>query len=346
MDLSGVSCNAPSACTAVGAFLDGRDRERALIERWNGRRWRSQQAARRSNWKDVGLAGVTCIARTDCVAVGAATGDHGCGVPVVEVWHGRQWSLQATPRAAPCVVRQFGEALAVSSSLTRVSCASPTSCAAVGEINIAAASADSSGVEDPLVERWTGRGWWIQPSRFSFGPLTGISCPTQTVCVAAGDGELGIWSAGVWSVTDRVAAFDDVSCSGVTACTAVGVDIGPGNHSRLLADHWDGRVWAGQRPTPPQIGIDPRFTGISCPAPGECTAVGEVSASEFSHDAFAERWTGSSWRPELVARPAHARSMALLGVSCTTTSCLAVGTLGTGSHRLPLVERGPSVSPL
>ncbi len=346
MDLSGVSCTAPSACTAVGAFLDRRHRERALIERWNGRRWRSQKAARRSNWKDIGLAGVTCIARTDCVAVGAATRDDGCGVAVVEAWHGRQWSLQATPRAAPCLVRQFGEVLPVSASLTRVSCASRTSCMAVGAINIAAASSGSSGVDDPLVERSRGRGWWIQSSRFSFGPLTGVSCPTRDFCAAAGDGEFGIWSGGVWSGLDRVAAFDDVSCSAVTACTAVGADIGPGNHSRLLADHWNGHVWEGQRPTPPLIGIDPRFTGISCPASGECTAVGEVSAFAFSHDAFAERWTGSSWRPELVARPAHARSIEMLGVSCTTTSCLAVGTLDTGSQRLPLVERGPSIRPL
>ncbi len=345
-NLAGVSCSARSTCTAVGGFQDRRHRGRALIARWNGSRWQLERSARRPSWTDMALAGVSCGSGTDCVAVGAAAGIHGCSVPVLERWNGHVWSLQREPRAAPCTVRELGQVLPVSAGLGGVSCSSTTACTAVGEVDIAAASPSSSGMDSPLVERLTGRGWRIKSSPFPYGPLTGVSCPTLMLCAMAGDGEIGRWSPGAgpgaWSVSTVNASFEDVSCASGTACTVIGTDVAPDGGSRSLAERWDGVGWSPQRPPRPRLGADPTLTGISCPSATTCVAVGNVTVLRpfpLSDMPFADRWTGGQWSTDAVRRPRRATAADLYAVSCISpASCIVVGGLDIGSRRLPLAE--------
>src|SRR5262249_26273136 len=66
-----------------------------------------------------------------------------------------------------------------------------------------------------------------------------------------------------------------------------------------------------------------------------CEAVGGSDAG-----VFAERWNGTHWRLQAVPAPRGSQFAVLLGVSCATSSCEAVGgyTNGSGAF-VPLGER-------
>ena len=75
--LSGVSCSATSACTAVGWYDNATEKgDRALVERYNGTSWQLQEspspvgkpAPEESHWE---LTAVSCPTSSSCVAVGS-----------------------------------------------------------------------------------------------------------------------------------------------------------------------------------------------------------------------------------------------------------------------------------
>jgi hypothetical protein len=128
--LNSVSCTGRS-CTAVGTLGYGQ-----LVERYNGHKWSIQKTP--SGAADAGLNGVSCVSRTDCVAVGGLTGQS--AQTLAERWNGSSWSIERTPT------------LAGGSLLNGVSCVSARGCLAVGEHN-----------RTPLIEHWNGTAWSIQP---------------------------------------------------------------------------------------------------------------------------------------------------------------------------------------
>ena len=70
IDVSGVSCTSSTACTTVGKYADRNGTERALAERWDGRRWSVQTVVPPVGQTYSGLTAVACTARTGCTAVG------------------------------------------------------------------------------------------------------------------------------------------------------------------------------------------------------------------------------------------------------------------------------------
>ena len=129
-----MSCPSPSFCTAVGIY----NVSRALIERWNGKRWSVQPTPNMVGaTTSPPLVGVSCSSASACVAVGSYSGS---GPKLVERWNGTRWSVQPTrtPRAAAYT------------KLTGVSCFSPSTCTAVGSY------VHTAGPTVGLVERWNG----------------------------------------------------------------------------------------------------------------------------------------------------------------------------------------------
>lgn len=124
--LSGVSCSASNACTAVGTYntLSGTG---MVAERWTTR-WTLQTAARPAGASDAGAAAVACSSATHCSAVGWAI-TAGSGWSMAQIWNGASWSVETTPNAPG----------ALGSSLAGIWCGSSTLCAAAGE------SIDSGG---------------------------------------------------------------------------------------------------------------------------------------------------------------------------------------------------------
>src|SRR5262249_57016256 len=96
-------------------------------------------------------------------------------LPLAEHGDGTRWAIQPTPLPAGSPQAQ----------LSAVSCASATSCTAVGFYYV-----DAGGNSGPLAEHWNGARWAIQhvplPALASGGTLRGVSCPTTSDCTAAG----------------------------------------------------------------------------------------------------------------------------------------------------------------
>lgn len=213
-ELSSVSCSGPDACIAVGSYFF-RQSMRAfsgtIAEQWDGTAWSADTVP-------ASFPGgqVSCVSATDCTAgagggsshwdgsawsavvpgsnlpaatinglscpsAGACQAVGGSSVPseddwafgtFAESWDGMDWSQQATPDPG-----------GGSNVLNAISCSSPTSCTAVGDL--IDASVDFP-IEVPLVETWDGTRWSAQPSPGPFGTLFGVSCTAGTACVAVG----------------------------------------------------------------------------------------------------------------------------------------------------------------
>jgi hypothetical protein len=91
-------------------------------------------------------------------------------VTLAERWNGTKWEIQHTPN--PDNQRGF----------TGVSCASASTCTAVGIVD----------ANRTLAERWNGTRWTVQrvplpaTGHAVGGALNGVSCPTSNECTSVG----------------------------------------------------------------------------------------------------------------------------------------------------------------
>ena len=104
--LSGVSCFAANACTAVGAYYDSTvggnpPPDLALVEGWNGSGWTIQPTPSVGQGFKSALSGVSCAATTTCTAVGYDYYNQGpYNAPLVEQSITSGWVIQSAPSAA------------------------------------------------------------------------------------------------------------------------------------------------------------------------------------------------------------------------------------------------------
>jgi hypothetical protein len=161
------------------------------------------------------------------------------------------------------------------------------------------------------------------------GSLEGISCPRSNVCFAVGSLH-ELWDGTSWSIQPDPAhgILIDVSCSGLLACTAVGLRSENGT-LMTHAERWDGTGWHVQS-TPNPAGSDNSLLyGVSCPLKHTCTAVGQSTTPAHVTSPLLERWFGrvNAWGPQAVPQPEGAESVGLGDVSCPSGSrvCVVVG---------------------
>ena len=266
---------------------------------------------------------------------------------VAERWDGTGWQIVPSPNPPG----------ATWSQLNGVSCPRPNVCFAVGYWRTDPTNVPNGfGIPRPLIERWDGTSWSIQPSPdVPGGSLDAVSCSGLLACTAVGSvsGALSRplaerWDGTGWHVqsTPTPSSADpqensllDVSCPRRRTCTAVGSSItfgtsppnvGPIDRSPLV-ERWFGRVdsWGLEAAKPD--GFDSGFSGVSCPDGRVCFAVGYLMPSSLSIATLAERRVGStSWSvmptPNPPQPPPNQASAQLLGVSCPgRRACHAVG---------------------
>jgi hypothetical protein len=225
-------------------------------------------------------------------------------------------------------------------SLLGVDCSSANSCFAVGVVDTGTANPLSDA---PIIEHWDGTSWQIMPAPNQYGELHGISCPRSVFCFAVGStsgtlpGRIERWDGTSWSIEPGTpdtptGSLEDVSCSGVLACTAVGTVgtgtfPGPSPNTRTLAERWDATGWHVQS-TPNPTGPDRNeLDRVSCPVRRTCTAVGESLTGNVASP-LVERWFGRINAWEQQAAPTG--SVGLGGVSCPNgPECVVVGSSGT-----------------
>ena len=275
-EMVAVSCPRATYCVAVGSTGDGL---KTLAEQWNGRRW----AVQASGTGGVGwLTGVSCISPSVCEAVGFS----GFNGVLAERWNGARWKVQHT--ASP----------AGNSGLAGVSCPSAADCTAVGYTGTGGGT---------FAEQWNGRSWAVtatrSPSGFSF--LYGVSCSAASACTATGYYETGggnnktlaeRWNGRRWALqptprstlTGTAVDLAAVSCPSSSDCIATGYHWTAAGQ-RVLAEQWNGRVWAIQRTADPKGTFSSQLNAVSCPSASYCMAVGSYDIS-FGKKTLAELW--------------------------------------------------------
>ena len=182
--------------------------------------------------------------------------------------------------------------------------------------------------------------------------LSSVSCPSAGDCVAVGTYACCRWkalrvqeTAGVWGQGMQMwlpenakpshdVTVDSVSCASGGNCAAVGhyIDTSGSEEGVLFVE--DSGKWAhgveaavpANAATAPEVDL----TSVSCPAAGDCTAVGEYldSSQHFQGLLLSER--SGTWAPGVEARlPANASGFPLVmlsSLSCGSVgNCTAVG---------------------
>jgi hypothetical protein len=250
--LSGVSCTAARACTAVG-YAGSASQATMLAERWNGTSWEIQATPTPAGGTDATLSAVSCTTATGCTAVGNYfISSIGQTVPFAERSNGAKWVVQTTPDLGHMSAGLF----------TAVSCVSARACIGSGGVDY------GGGVTIPLTERWNGTSWAVIQSRPESGAvLYGVSCTSETTCTAVGiydvfsvSGQVATiaerWDGTSWSIQPTAdptgstyPTLYGVSCMSAKTCTAVGSYNDSTGQAVTLAERWDGTSWVIQ-PTP------------------------------------------------------------------------------------------------
>jgi hypothetical protein len=324
------------AVAAVAAFLACAGQAVAATPSWNVQTAPApvQQAS---------FASVSCPSTSWCAAVGESGGSGSPVTPLAESWGGSAWTIADTP-----IPTGAGEA-----RLQGVSCTSPTACLAVGSMTLA------SGAIQALAERWDGSTWVVEnpavPPRATTMVLEQASCATATNCTAVGSYWVGNyqaefalaerWDGATWTLQEPASPglngdneLQAISCSSVSACTAVGHTGAGAAGGSPLAERWNGLAWTQQITDP--IGAGTQLLGVSCPASTACTGVGywfDGSVHGGAWRPMVQRWNGIAWTSQQPAASTDTHAE-LQDVSCASTSvCVAVGG--------QMVERWMSESP-
>ena len=174
--LAGVSCTRPASCLAVGEAHPGQPGSSFtdLAETWNGIHWRIAKIPRPK--ASTVLDGVSCPDATECLAVGSPGAGTGRPLTLALVSKNGRWR-----RLVPTGGKPSG--LFITTPLTAISCASPSSCVAVG----------SGGAQGSAV--WNGKKLRYVPTPAENGQFEGISCVSPTRCIAVGGRFPGIHEA-------------------------------------------------------------------------------------------------------------------------------------------------------
>jgi hypothetical protein len=303
-----ISCPSPSSCVAVGNYLDTSGFSLPLVETMSGGNWSATGAPLPSDTgtdggavhPDAFLFSVDCASPTSCVAVGSYRNTSSQYFPFIDTLSGTTWSTLTSPlpsNAAP-------GSISFESTLSGISCPTPTSCTASGVYQ----DTSSGNPANALLVTLANGAWTAQRA------------PEPSDAGNDGDGS-------------QVAFLVQVSCPTPSACTAVGVYFDNTHVEQGLIDTFNGSAWVPTRaPLPSDAG--PGFTqlsSVSCPTPAFCTAVGLYSDTSHKDWGVIDTLSGGTWSTLKAPQPSNAadetnQNAVLYDVSCPTPSfCIAPG---------------------
>jgi hypothetical protein len=252
--LSGIQCFSSGYCFAVGKSVSkiGYSDLQTLVEEWNGSTWSVIPSPNVSGTLTNGLVALSCTGQASCVAVGEAFLLNNIGLTAAERWNGVSWTMVNSASPTKGI-----------NTLDSVSCATPSTCFAVGDANTDPFS--SSGYVS-MIQEWNGVSWQLVPS-----PNTGA------------DNNL----------------LQSVSCPGASLCFAVGdYQPKPGESTSLtLIEKWNGTSWSVTRSPNggvPAAGFD-LFNAITCVSPSDCLAVGSDPTDHGNLQTLVAEWNGTAW---------------------------------------------------
>jgi hypothetical protein len=295
------------------------------------------------------LDGIACTGPATsirCFAVGSYVSAAGTVRTLIERWNGTSWVILPSPNRAG----------AIANALVGVTCASSTSCFAVGN-----SQATPTSPAITLVERWNGIAWTIVPSPNGPGAsgsfLHAVSCVGPNRCFAVGSYKSGStagstlierWTGSAWVISpspnkpdSAVNDLDGVSCVALGAgvsCMAVGsYSASPtGDVFFTLTERWGPAGWA----VVPSPNVGGRYksalNAVSCTSATFCMAVGAWSHAPGA--SLAEKWNGKAWTITPVSNFPGWTFSQLNGISCVNAAnCFAVGSWAISSPTTTLV---------
>ncbi len=322
-----VTCATSTFCVTVGSWDTGTTTN-TLIEQWDGTQWSIVASPNPVGAGDSELYGVSCAGPSFCAGVGVS-GPGGTPVnALVEQWDGTAWS----------VVSAMNVPGALLTELNAVSCASTTSCTAVGY------SKDVSNNRHALVEAWNGTAWSIvsttAPAGATNSQFNAVSCATSSWCMAVGDQTVSgnfvtlaeIWNGTTWSVVPSPnpapgtsGEFDGVSCAGAGFCVGVGRWLNSAVKFQALIETWNGTSWTNVAAPQAMPSNDNFLDDVSCISATSCGVVGSVGTSTAAPVALT--WDGSTWSIVPAPTPAGATAAGTTTIACLTNwECVAAGT--------------------
>jgi hypothetical protein len=339
-----ISCPSTTSCTATGT-----QGVNALADYWNGSGWSVESTPLPKGAQTSELLGVSCPSTTACTAVGNYVTSGDAHLLLSERWNATSWAIQPAPD--PSAVQ--------SSELEAVSCATPSSCAAIGNYYVRDAG------NRTLAEQWSGTAWAIEPSPNPSDAvdawLSSVSCRAAGACTAVGDyfSTSAVyltlaerWNGTAWAIESTPnpagagsGSLEGVSCPSAISCTAVGAYLDSSGVNLTLAERWNGASWSIE-PTPNPSGAQGSdLSAVSCTSATACTAVGSFESSAGAQLLFAERWNGTSWTIQAVPIPTGTTTAYLQSVSCpAATVCTAVGDYSGKAGEQVLAERWDGTS--
>ena len=320
--LTGVSCVAPTMCTAVGYDRSG-GRTTTIAEHWDGIDWHLQATPKINGANSSRLSSVSCSAASACTAVGFSGDLFGDPQAFAERWDGISWSLQANPEP-PGATRTV---------LSSVSCPSATFCVATGYWH------DNAKGGGTLAEQWDGSAWTIEPTPGGLtATYTAVSCTSPNACLVVGKSDLSDfvtarWDGTSWtsttappSATQIDTNYQGLSCgSTIDACVAVGAsETARFDFTYLtLAAAWNGSSWTLQATAGPSGATANELVAVSCATERSCVAVGEQWTTPDAAQPLVEYWNGAGWK---IQTTPDVPGSFLSAVSCSAANdCVAVG---------------------
>jgi hypothetical protein len=339
----GVSCASASFCAAVGS---GNGFAKMLAEIYvSTPEWKLTTTPNPAETVSSRLIGTSCTpATTECTAVGSYNLKAGGSLPLAERWNGKEWKLQTVPNPSG----------ALEAKLRKVSCPTTTSCEAVGFYL-------KSGVYRAFAAVWNGTEWKLQTTPEPVGALSAqledVSCTAAGACTAVGyyKNSSGTtvslaerWNGTEWKIQTtpnpagaKRTETGGISCATAESCVMVGYYENSSSVTVPFSETWNGTEWTVKTvPNPPGSTRTYAF-GVSCTSASACTLVGSFTSTPEVESGFAERWNGTEWTLQTVAKPSGTKSYSFYGVSCASaTECTTSGSkLTTEGVSMPLAER-------
>jgi len=269
-ELFGVSAASSGEVWAVGVTLPAGGPARTLVERWQGRAWRTVPSPDRPSGGSF-LNAVVTLSASDAWAVGLSRSPGGPARTLIMHWDGRRWAIMASPNAGS------GDNVLVS-----VAAASAGDAWAVGY-------RDARGVYRSLVEHWDGDRWTVVRLPRLGGPGNGLNAVD-----AAASGV--VWAVGgsarargpsqplvlrldgrSWSSVPAPASLHSATLNGVAAwgrrvAWAVGATRSGGG-DRVFSLRTEGRNWRVV-PIDPAAALSSDLNALWAADPDDVWAVG------------------------------------------------------------------------
>ncbi|HEV3310414.1 MAG TPA: hypothetical protein VG815_07845 [Chloroflexota bacterium] len=245
---------------------------RALIEHWNGRRWRTISSP--LTGADAYLVSIAALSPTDVWAVGGT--DQGS---LVERWNGSRWRIVHTPLDRQGPNAGFG------------------AIAYIGPRNIWTGGSDGPNLAIAVTEHWNGRRWLTVNVPTKAGGAGNTSYDDQSIyglTVASPSDVLALsefgsvlrWTGRRWvmvhSLPFGAGSVDalGIASRGSKDVWVVGERGSP--HFHAAAEHWNGSRWTWKRSAAPRVRYGSVLRGIAV-SPTQTWAVGFLPGNSYKN---------------------------------------------------------------